>query len=95
MVVDKNKFAKKSLSLRELLIGSSIIMDKIKVHVLRTGEVRVSPYLPFGSDDSSITLDKKLQRESLQWIREQSLSPDCVESLATHDTDVEPHVIEL
>lgn len=41
-------------------------MDKIKVHVLRTGEVRVSPYLPFGGDDCSITLDKKLQRESLQ-----------------------------
>ena len=44
---------------------------------------------------SGITLDKKLQRESLQWIRQQSLSPDCVASLATHDTDVEPHVIEL
>ncbi len=44
---------------------------------------------------SGISLDKKLQRQSLQWIREQSLSPDCVASLATHDTDVEPHVIEL
>ena len=44
---------------------------------------------------SGITLDKKLQRESLQWIREQSMSPDCVASLATHDTEVEPHVIEL
>ena len=44
---------------------------------------------------SGITLDKKLQRQSLQWIREQSLSPDCVASLTTHDTDVEPHVIEL
>lgn len=44
---------------------------------------------------SGITLDKKLQRASLQWIREQSLSPDCVASLATHDTDVQPHVIEL
>ena len=44
---------------------------------------------------SGITLDKKLQRESLQWIRQQSLSPDCVASLATHDTEVEPHVIEL
>ena len=42
-------------------------MDEIRIHVLRTGEVRVSPYLP----------------------------PDCIESLATHDTDVEPHVIEL
>lgn len=76
-------------------------MDKIKIHVLRTGEVRVSPYLPFGGDDCSIikasgtTLDKKLQRASLQWIREQSMSPDCVASLATHDTDVERHVIEF
>lgn len=129
-------------------------MGKIKVHVLRTGEVRVSPYLPFGGDDcsiikasgvttpkskwiwlpvfsfliehpkgiilfdtgwhreisldggyatkswrdmitSGITLDKRLQRQSLQWIRQQSMSPDCVASLATHDTEVEPHVIEL
>ena len=38
---------------------------------------------------------KKLQRQSLQWIREQILSPDFVASLATHDTDVEPHAIEL
>ena len=45
-------------------------MEKIKIHVLRTGEVRVSSYLLFGGDD-------------------------CIESLATHDTDVQPHVIEL
>jgi glyoxylase-like metal-dependent hydrolase (beta-lactamase superfamily II) len=44
---------------------------------------------------SGITLDKQMQRKSLEWIREQSLSPDCVESIATHDTEVEPHVIEL
>ena len=44
---------------------------------------------------SGITLDKKMQRQSLQWIREQSMSPDCIASLATHDTDVQPHVIEL
>ena len=44
---------------------------------------------------SGISLDKNLQRQSLQWIREQSMSPDGLESLATHDTDVTPHVIEL
>ena len=44
---------------------------------------------------SGITLDKKLQRQSLRWIREQSLSPDCVESVATHDSDVSPHMVEL
>jgi hypothetical protein len=31
---------------------------------------------------SGITLDKQQQRQSLQWIREQSLSPNCIESLA-------------
>ena len=44
---------------------------------------------------SGISLNKRLQRQSLQWIRQQSLSPDCVASLATHDTDVQPHVIEF
>ena len=44
---------------------------------------------------SGISLDKNLQRQSLQWIREQSMLSDCLESLATHDTDVTPHVIEL
>jgi len=44
---------------------------------------------------SGIAADKALQKQSLQWIREQSLDPDCVESLANHDPDIKPHVIEL
>ena len=44
---------------------------------------------------SGISQDKALQRRSLEWIREQSLSPDCVESLANHDPEVRPHTIEL
>lgn len=32
-----------------------MVDKKIRIHVLRTGEVRVSPYLPFGGDDCSIT----------------------------------------
>jgi len=44
---------------------------------------------------SGIAADKKKQKTSLAWIREQSLDPLCVESLANHDPDVEPHVIEL
>lgn len=44
---------------------------------------------------SGISLDKEKQRQSLQWIREQSMSPECIESLATHDTDIKPHVIEV
>ena len=44
---------------------------------------------------SGISMDKTAQRRSLEWIREQSLSPDCVESLANHDPDIVPHTIEL
>lgn len=44
---------------------------------------------------SGVCQDKKLQRQSLQWIREQSMLPECIESLANHDPDVEPHTIEL
>ena len=44
---------------------------------------------------SGIAADKTLQKQSLAWIREQSLDPDCVESLANHDPDIQPHVIEL
>lgn len=44
---------------------------------------------------SGIAADKKQQKQSLAWIREQSLDPDCIESLANHDPDIVPHVIEL
>ena len=39
--------------------------------------------------------DKQAQKRSLAWIREQSLGKDWVESLANHDPDIQPHVIEL
>ncbi len=44
---------------------------------------------------SGISLDKKMQLNSLQWIREQSLHPDCIESLANHDSEIRPHIINL
>ncbi len=44
---------------------------------------------------SGIADDKEAQKKSLQWIREQSLNASCVESLASHDPDVPPHMIEL
>ena len=44
---------------------------------------------------SGIAADKTLQKQSLAWIREQSLDPNCVESLANHDPDIAPHIIEL
>ena len=44
---------------------------------------------------SGIADDKKAQKKSLQWIREQSMNADCAESIANHDPDVRPHIIEL
>lgn len=42
-----------------------------------------------------IAANREEQRKSLEWIREQSLDPACVEFLATHDPDVKPHTIML
>ena len=44
---------------------------------------------------SGIAADKKQQKNSLAWIRTESLDPNCVESLANHDPDIQPRVIEL
>lgn len=44
---------------------------------------------------SGIADDKAAQKTSLEWIRAQSMDVNCVESLANHDPDVQPHVIEL
>ncbi len=44
---------------------------------------------------SGIADDKAAQKQSLEWIREQSLDVNCVESLANHDPDVQPHIIKL
>lgn len=44
---------------------------------------------------SGIASDKQLQKRSLAWIREQSMSPDCVASLANHDPEIPQHVITL
>lgn len=44
---------------------------------------------------SGIAAQREQQKKSLQWIRKQSLDPNCIESLANHGTAVKPHVIEL
>lgn len=44
---------------------------------------------------SGISEDKDLQRKSLSWIREMSNDPKCISVLASHDTEVVPHTIEL
>jgi N-acyl homoserine lactone hydrolase len=42
-----------------------------------------------------ISLDKKKQLASLQWIRDMSMKDNCLESIANHDPDVRPHLIVL
>lgn len=44
---------------------------------------------------SGICMDKSKQKISLEWIRKQSLDENCIESLANHDTEIKPHIIEL
>lgn len=44
---------------------------------------------------SGISADKKTQKKSLEWIRSESLDKNCIASLANHDPDVKPGVIEL
>lgn len=44
---------------------------------------------------SGISLDKKLQHKSLEWIQTQSLDKNCVKSMANHDPDIQPQVICL
>ena len=44
-------------------------MEKIKIHVLHTGEVRVSPYLPFGGDNCSPLKASGITTPKHKWIR--------------------------
>lgn len=44
---------------------------------------------------SGIADDKAAQKKSLEWIRAQSLDKNCVASIANHDPEVPPHIIEL
>lgn len=42
-----------------------------------------------------ISLNRVSQRKSLEWIREQSRDKNCIESIANHDINVRPHIIEF
>ena len=44
---------------------------------------------------SGISSAPAAQMRSLKWIREQSLDPKCVESLANHAPDIAPHIITI
>ncbi|KRM85613.1 hypothetical protein [Lactobacillus hominis] len=39
---------------------------------------------------SGISMDKSAQKKSLEWIREESLDPNCVRSLACHGIEKKP-----
>ena len=40
-------------------------------------------------------LDSELKEVTCEWIREQSLNEKCIKSLANHDIDIKPQVIEF
>lgn len=42
-----------------------------------------------------IHANRRKQLKSLEWIREMSMDSNCVESLSTHDPNVEPHIVGL
>lgn len=44
---------------------------------------------------SGVCVDKAAQKRSLEWIREQCMSEDCLASAASHDADILPHTICL
>ena len=44
---------------------------------------------------SGISMNKSAQKKSLEWIREQSMDSNCVESDACHGAEVKPHIIEF
>lgn len=39
--------------------------------------------------------DKSITTNSLQWIKEMSLSSNCIGVFANHDPDIKPHILEL
>lgn len=44
---------------------------------------------------SGISMDKSAQKKSLEWIRKESLDPNCVRSLACYGMEEKPEVLEF
>lgn len=44
---------------------------------------------------SGISMDKSAQKKSLEWIRKESLDPNCVRSLACHGIEEKPEIFEF
>ena len=59
---------RKAFDRERQLSDKSEYTEKIKIHVLRTGEVRVSPYLPFGGDDCSLLKASGITTPKSKWI---------------------------
>ena len=55
---EKNKMMK-------ILAGQA---NKVRLHVLHTGEVRVSPYLPFGGDNCNLLKASGMTTPKEDWI---------------------------
>lgn len=66
--------------------GKYVLLTSDGAYSSRNWKEMVLPGIAENRDD---------QLKSLKWIREQSLSPNCVASLATHDPDVQPGYIEF
>ncbi len=43
----------------------------------------------------SVMVNKKQLTYSLRWEREMSQKKNCIKAIANHDTDIEPHIIEI
>lgn len=66
--------------------GKYVLIDSDGAYGSKSWEEMILP---------GIADNRKEQLISLQWIREMSMSENCIESLANHDAEVKPHIIEL
>lgn len=44
---------------------------------------------------SGVADDREAQRRSLQWLHDEDLKPECLDIIATHDTEIEPQTFTL
>ena len=66
--------------------GKYVLIDSDGAYGSKSWEKMILP---------GIADNRKKQLSSLQWIREMSMDSNCIESLANHDIEVQPHIIEL
>ena len=76
------------------LVGVKITNAEGK-YVLLTSDAAYSAQSWREMVPSGVCVNRDDQMRSLEWIRQHSLSPDCLASISTHDPEVEPKAIEL